>query len=432
MPQAAAILVRERPAAILTTGGYVALPVVLAAAPLRIPVVLWEGNAIPGRSVRAIARLADAIAVSYDAAGRALAGTGVPTYVTGTPIRDVSAITRAAGSRAARSATRRADDPDLRRVPGRPPVQRRGRGGPAATRRARPRPPREWRVGVRGGAGRRASSCRPTVAAATGRTRSCATTCWPRSSRPTSSSGGPGSSTVAEVTALGIPSVIVPYPHASGHQGANAGILAEAGAARIVPDEDFDADALVAAADILFDESVRSVDGRRGAAVRPTRRGRRDRGPRPRARRPQAAPDAGGDRGDRARGRQRDRRPGYGRAAVRPARDRDRDPAPDRGQDVPRRAARPVHDDARRRPGGPVRDRPQHPRAAGDRPVRPHPRDPADPARAGERRRHRRRRDPRPRRPEPGRGIADRRATATSRSPACRWPGRRPRRRTPD
>ena len=44
---------RERPAAIFTTGGYVAVPVLMAAAPLRIPVVLWDGNVIPGRAVRA-------------------------------------------------------------------------------------------------------------------------------------------------------------------------------------------------------------------------------------------------------------------------------------------------------------------------------------------------------------------------------------------
>jgi UDP-N-acetylglucosamine--N-acetylmuramyl-(pentapeptide) pyrophosphoryl-undecaprenol N-acetylglucosamine transferase len=67
------------------------------------------------------------------------------------------------------------------------------------------------------------------------------------------------SSTVAEVTALGIPSVIVPYPHAAGHQGANAEILAAVGAARIVADADFDADALVAATDILFDEPARAA-----------------------------------------------------------------------------------------------------------------------------------------------------------------------------
>src|SRR5215207_6414369 len=85
VPQAAAILAVERPAAIFTTGGYVSVPVVMAAAPLRIPVVLWEGNAVPGRSVRAIARLARALAVSHDAAARALAGSGTSTYVTGTP-----------------------------------------------------------------------------------------------------------------------------------------------------------------------------------------------------------------------------------------------------------------------------------------------------------------------------------------------------------
>jgi UDP-N-acetylglucosamine--N-acetylmuramyl-(pentapeptide) pyrophosphoryl-undecaprenol N-acetylglucosamine transferase len=45
--------------------------------------------------------------------------------------------------------------------------------------------------------------------------------------------------------------VIVPYPHAAGHQAANARVLADAGAARLVPDEAFDADALVAAADLL-------------------------------------------------------------------------------------------------------------------------------------------------------------------------------------
>ena len=50
--------------------------------------------------------------------------------------------------------------------------------------------------------------------------------------------GRAGSSTLAEVTALGIPSVIVPYPHAAGHQTANAKVLAEAGGARLIRDED--------------------------------------------------------------------------------------------------------------------------------------------------------------------------------------------------
>jgi UDP-N-acetylglucosamine--N-acetylmuramyl-(pentapeptide) pyrophosphoryl-undecaprenol N-acetylglucosamine transferase len=65
VPQAAALLAADRPAAIFTTGGYVAVPVLLAAALLGIPVVLWDGNVIPGRAVRATARLADVLAVSF-------------------------------------------------------------------------------------------------------------------------------------------------------------------------------------------------------------------------------------------------------------------------------------------------------------------------------------------------------------------------------
>ena len=85
-----------RPAAIFTTGGYVAVPVLLAAAPLGIPVVLWDGNVIPGRAVRATARLADVLAVSFAATCEALrsAAPERPCYVTGTPIRDTSAIDR--------------------------------------------------------------------------------------------------------------------------------------------------------------------------------------------------------------------------------------------------------------------------------------------------------------------------------------------------
>ena len=86
--------------------------------------------------------------------------------------------------------------------------------------------------------------------------------------------GRAGSSTLAEASALGLPMVVVPYPHASAHQVANARALAEAGAARIVPDEQFDADALIAAAALLHDhdalETMRAAArgfGRPGAAA---------------------------------------------------------------------------------------------------------------------------------------------------------------------
>jgi UDP-N-acetylglucosamine--N-acetylmuramyl-(pentapeptide) pyrophosphoryl-undecaprenol N-acetylglucosamine transferase len=273
VPQAAAILMRERPEAILTTGGYVSVPVVLAAAPLRIPVVLWEGNAIPGRSVRAIARLADALAVSYEAAGRALAAAHVPTYVTGTPIRDVGAISRLdararlklppdgptilifGGSQAVRRFNAAVDAALPRLVERVHVLHVSGESGYAAALAARERLPTELRERYRP-----YPFLRDDMLAALVATDLVV--------------GRAGSSTVAEVTALGIPSVIVPYPHASGHQGANAEVLSTSGAARIVPDEDFDADALVAATDILFDEPARRgmataarAFGRPGAAA---------------------------------------------------------------------------------------------------------------------------------------------------------------------
>jgi UDP-N-acetylglucosamine--N-acetylmuramyl-(pentapeptide) pyrophosphoryl-undecaprenol N-acetylglucosamine transferase len=68
--------------------------------------------------------------------------------------------------------------------------------------------------------------------------------------------GRAGSSTLAEASALGLPMVVVPYPHASSHQMANARALADAGAARIIPDDELDAAALIDAAQLLEDRSA--------------------------------------------------------------------------------------------------------------------------------------------------------------------------------
>ncbi len=257
VPQAAAILATERPAAIFTTGGFVSVPVVMAAVPLRIPVVLWEGNAIPGRSVRAIARLTEAIAVSYESAVRALAGAGVPVYVTGTPIRNVTALDRAAararldlppdaptilifgGSQAVRRFNAAVAAALPRLVERVHVLHVSGDAGYADALAQRERLPAEARARYRP-----YPFLRDDMLAALVATDLVV--------------GRAGSSTVAEVTALGIPAVIVPYPHAAGHQVANARLLADAGAARIVADEDFDADALIAAADILSDEPTRA------------------------------------------------------------------------------------------------------------------------------------------------------------------------------
>lgn len=269
VPQATAILMRNRPAAIFTTGGYVAIPLLLAAAPLRIPTILWEGNVIPGRSVRTIARLATTIAVSFPATCRALGGS---CYLTGTPIRDTREIDR----EAARARYDLGPDDRLLLIFGGSQAVRRFN---AAVSEALPRlVKRVHVVHVTGDAGypgalgdrerlpsdlreryRPYPFLRDDMLAALAAADLVV--------------GRAGSSTLAEVTALGLPMVVVPYPHAAGHQRANARILVEAGGALLIEDEAFDAEALLGAAAILEDparhrrmsEASRSL-GRPGAA----------------------------------------------------------------------------------------------------------------------------------------------------------------------
>jgi UDP-N-acetylglucosamine--N-acetylmuramyl-(pentapeptide) pyrophosphoryl-undecaprenol N-acetylglucosamine transferase len=257
VPQAAAILARDRPAAIFTTGGYVAVPVMMAAAPLRIPVVMWDGNVIPGRAVRATARLADVLAVCFEETCRTLtaAAPGRPCYVTGTPIRDVSEIDRDAareqldiapeervllifgGSQAVRRFNAAVAEALPRLVERVTVIHVTGEDGYAPALAGREELPEAGRRRYRPYPFLRDSMLAALAAAdlVVGRA---------------------GSSTLAEVCAMGLPAVVVPYPHAAGHQRANARALVDAGAARLIDDEDFDAAALLDAARLLEDPAA--------------------------------------------------------------------------------------------------------------------------------------------------------------------------------
>lgn len=257
VPQAAAILARERPAAIFTTGGYVAIPVLLAAAPLGIPVVLWDGNVVPGRSVRATARLADVIAVSFEATCEALAAGArhVPCYLTGTPIRDTTGVDR----EAARTKLHIPPGARVMLVFGGSQAVRRFN---AAVAEALPRlVERVAVVHVTGEDGYAAALAGREVLPADLRDF-YAPFPFLRDDMLTALAaadlvvGRAGSSTLAEVTALGLPIVVVPYPHAAGHQIANARQLVEAGAGRLVEDATFDANALLEAAALLDDPAA--------------------------------------------------------------------------------------------------------------------------------------------------------------------------------
>lgn len=254
VPQAASILAREGPAAIFTTGGYVAIPVMMAAAAFRIPVVLWDGNVIPGRAVRATARLASVIAVSFEATCRALAAAapGRPCFMTGTPIRDTAAVDRLAarerleidpgervllvfgGSQTVVRFNAAVAEALARLVERVTVIHVTGDDGyPAALagRETLPEPVRRRY--------RPFPFLRDEMLAALAAADLIV--------------GRAGSSTLAEATALGLPMIVVPYPHAAGHQRANAASLVEAGAARVIDDADFDAAALLEAAALLDD-----------------------------------------------------------------------------------------------------------------------------------------------------------------------------------
>ncbi|HEU4673112.1 MAG TPA: UDP-N-acetylglucosamine--N-acetylmuramyl-(pentapeptide) pyrophosphoryl-undecaprenol N-acetylglucosamine transferase [Candidatus Limnocylindrales bacterium] len=252
VPQAAALLAAWRPAAIFTTGGFVAIPVLIAAAAERIPVVMWEGNVVPGRSVRATARLATVLAVSFDDTCRALAADGGRCFVTGTPIRDVGAIDPTAAREHLGIGPR---ERMLLVFGGSQAVRRFNEAVSGALARL---VERVHVVHVAGDEGyRRALADRDRLPEAL-RPRYHPFPFLRDEMLPTLAAsdlvvGRAGSSTLAEVAALGRPIVVVPYPHAAGHQRANAEILAGAGAARLVEDEDFDAAALLDAATILDD-----------------------------------------------------------------------------------------------------------------------------------------------------------------------------------
>ncbi len=90
--QARAALARLRPAAVVGFGGYPSLPTVLAAQHRRIPLVLHEQNAVLGRTNRVFAKGASRIATSFPQIAK-LPGQ-VPTILTGNPVRPAFAALR--------------------------------------------------------------------------------------------------------------------------------------------------------------------------------------------------------------------------------------------------------------------------------------------------------------------------------------------------
>ncbi len=265
IPQAASKLLRWRPDVIFTTGGYVAIPVLAAATAWRIPTLLWEGNQIPGRSVRASARLATARSVSYAATQPRLPA---PSYLTGTPIRDLDGLEK----NAARARLGLPEGPPALLVFGGSQSVRRLNDAIAAA--IGDLVGRCVVIHITGSAGiDKAELLRASLPSERqDRYRPFAFLHEDMDAALAAADllvGRAGSSTLAEAAAAGLPMIVVPYPHAAAHQRANAAEMVAAGAAILVDDADLDADTLREACDLLFDDRLATMSEAARGMARP-------------------------------------------------------------------------------------------------------------------------------------------------------------------
>jgi UDP-N-acetylglucosamine--N-acetylmuramyl-(pentapeptide) pyrophosphoryl-undecaprenol N-acetylglucosamine transferase len=236
---------RFKPDVVLGTGGYITAPVGVAALLRRVPLVLQEQNAVPGRTTRTLAPRARLVCTAFAETTRYL--PRARTVHTGTPLRPEFAE---AGKRARQAAT--AGERALRRLvviggsqgahrintavaegikallelPGLTVHHQCGKldiDDLQAMRRGLPAEVRD----------------RYTVEAFNERMLDMLADADLVVSRA-------GGSAIAEVTALGIPLVLVPYPFAGAHQRFNAEPVVRAGAGVLVPDEELSGVRLVA------------------------------------------------------------------------------------------------------------------------------------------------------------------------------------------
>ncbi len=264
--QSLAALRRFRPHVVIGTGGYVSGPVLLAAYLLRIPCLALDGNRTPGWTSRALARIVDGIAVAHPEMARMLTPRlrrGAQAIVTGLPVRPgIAAVTREAGAAAL------ALDPALTTVL--------ALGGSLGSQRMN-----DALVGALGILSRRAEWAKAIqVMHVTGERYAAGCSgsqdgSLPRGYRAISyldpyypealaaadlivSRAGAG--TVAEITARGLPAVIIPWSGAAtGEQVLNAEPLARAGAAVIIPDGELTPERLAQVLDeLLQDEGKRA------------------------------------------------------------------------------------------------------------------------------------------------------------------------------
>ncbi|OUM98408.1 MAG: undecaprenyldiphospho-muramoylpentapeptide beta-N-acetylglucosaminyltransferase [Firmicutes bacterium ZCTH02-B6] len=258
--EAVRIVRRFRPHVAVGTGGYVSGPAMAAALLLRVPVVLQEQNAYPGLTNRMLGGLAAYVALGHPEAKGHLTGRA-RVVVTGNPIRDdVLTSTRTAGLAA------------FGLEPGHKTLLVFGgsQGGRSINQAVLEAAPRLLQLGIQilhqtGKAGyasvvaeaeRRMAEACPGTAVVRRNDEHVILGRWHVlpyiHDMPAAYAvadlvvSRAGAITLAEITARGLPAILIPYPYAAeGHQDANARAMADAGAAVVVPDKDLNGDVLV-------------------------------------------------------------------------------------------------------------------------------------------------------------------------------------------
>ncbi|HET9498506.1 MAG TPA: glycosyltransferase, partial [Candidatus Limnocylindria bacterium] len=231
-----------------------AVPLVAAARARGVPTIVWEGNVVPGRATRAIGRFATRVAVAFPPTAETF---GERAFVTGTPIRSFAGLDRAAaraeigvtdddrvllvfgGSQAVARITAALEDALPTLVEEWVVVHLAGEAGMAAANVTRERLPPQTR-----------DRYRPVPFLTDGMAATLVAADLVL--------GRAGSSTCAEVAAIGVASILVPYPYAHGHQAANAAWLADQGAAVAVPDAQLTGERLRNEVAALRDDDARS------------------------------------------------------------------------------------------------------------------------------------------------------------------------------
>lgn len=245
------VLSEERAEAVVTFGGYVSFPVSRAAWRAQLPLVLHEQNAVPGLANRMAARWADSIAVTFPSSAERFRRPE-RVAVTGDPVReDVRVLDRA--ERRHEACERLGLDPNRRTL-----LVFGGSQGAQRLNRALVEAHGAWQVDdlqVLHAVGRAtfdetreawdaAIAARPEIPVVALEFIDRMDDAYAAADVVVCRAGA---TSIAELTVLGLPAVLVPYPYATAdHQTANAAALASTGGAELVPDDELTAERLVA------------------------------------------------------------------------------------------------------------------------------------------------------------------------------------------